>query len=187
MVEKDKKGQYKKDRLTPKQRAFLAAYSETGNISQAAVMAKVARSRHYCWYEKNENYRKAFDEATEIAADRLEQEAWRRAVEGVSEPVFYQGKKVGTVQKYSNTLLIFLLKGAKPEKYKEKSAFEITGKGGGPIAADIKAEINDMTPEERRQRIAELLAKCNGKVDMETNNTAAQASFGGAKLVFVPD
>jgi hypothetical protein len=34
----------------------------------------------------------AWAEAEEIAADRLEAEAWRRAVDGVSEPVIQHGK-----------------------------------------------------------------------------------------------
>ena len=43
--------------------------------------------------------------------DALEAEARRRAVEGVRKPVFYQGVICGWVGEYSDTLLIFLLKG----------------------------------------------------------------------------
>jgi hypothetical protein len=34
--------------------------------------------------------------------------------------VFYQGIQTATVRKYSDTLLIFLLKGRKPERYRER-------------------------------------------------------------------
>jgi hypothetical protein len=34
--------------------------------------------------------------------------------------VFYQGQQFATVRKYSDTLLIFLLKGRKPERYRER-------------------------------------------------------------------
>jgi hypothetical protein len=34
--------------------------------------------------------------------------------------VFYQGQMCATVRKYSDTLLIFLLKGRKPERYREQ-------------------------------------------------------------------
>ena len=51
----------------------------------------------------------------------LEREARRRAVEGVEEPVgFYKGEPSAYVRKYSDTLLIFLMKGARPDKYRDR-------------------------------------------------------------------
>ena len=111
--------------------AFLAAYAETGNISQAAEAAQVGRRSHYRWLARDKRYAEAFAEATEQAGDALEQEARRRAVDGVDEPVFYQGAQCGLVRKYSDTLLIFLLKGVRPEKFKDRH--EHTGKDGGAI------------------------------------------------------
>jgi len=58
--------------------------------------------------------------AAEIGAEALEDEAVRRGHEGWGEPVFYQGQCVATVRKYSDTLLIFLLKGRKPQRYRER-------------------------------------------------------------------
>ena len=66
-------------------------------------------------------------EAREEACDALEAEARRRAVEGVRKPVYYRGEIVGTVKEYSDTLLIFLMKGAMPEKYRENVKIEHTG------------------------------------------------------------
>jgi hypothetical protein len=103
-----------------KKRAFLAAYAEVGNISAACRISNNARSNHYDWLDADETYAHAFVEATEIAGDRLEDEARRRAVEGVTKPIFQGGKEVGEVQEYSDTLLIFLMKGARPEKYRER-------------------------------------------------------------------
>ena len=111
--------------------AFLAAFSTCGNISEAAKLADVERRTHYRWLAKDAAYVKAFDDATEQASDALEQEARRRAVDGVDEPVFYQGSECGVVRKYSDTLLIFLMKGARPDKYRER--FEHTGKDGGEV------------------------------------------------------
>lgn len=47
----------------------------------------------------------------------LEAEARRRGVEGVEEPILFQSKVVTTVRKYSDVLLIFLLKGLRPRRY----------------------------------------------------------------------
>ena len=46
--------------------------------------------------------------------DTLTQEVYRQAVEGIDEPVYYQGKLVDTVKKYSPILLMFLLKREDP-------------------------------------------------------------------------
>ena len=86
----------------------------------ACEAAEVGRSSHYRWLDDPE-YREAFDLAKEDAADILEAEAKRRAVEGVEEPAgWYKGEAGGVVRKYSDTLLIFLLKGLRPEVYRER-------------------------------------------------------------------
>jgi hypothetical protein len=152
----NKNQQHKKGRLKAKQRAFLAVYSEAGNISQAAELANVNRCMHYTWMGKSEKYREAFQGAMEMAADRLEQEARRRAVNGVSEPVFYKGEQCGTIQRYSDTLLIFLLKGIRPEKYRERFGHEITGKDGGPIEVRKYGKLSN---EELDRILAERIAE----------------------------
>ncbi|WP_207706576.1 hypothetical protein [Desulfallas thermosapovorans] len=123
--------------LQQKKRAFLAAFAEVGNITRAAEIAGIDRKNHYDWMKNDPDYPELFYEADQQACDRLEQEARRRAVEGVQKPVFQGGKQVGVVQEYSDTLLIFLLKGAMPEKYKERVHQEHTGKGGGPIQHEV--------------------------------------------------
>ena len=128
----DKTGHYKKIR-SPKKRAFLAALAHTGNITEAADIAHISRSAHYQWLEADPVYAAASKDAMEQAAQRLEAEARRRAVDGVEEPVFYQGKQCGVIKRYSDALLMFLLKGAKPDKYKERTSTELTGAGGKPL------------------------------------------------------
>ena len=53
----------------------------------------------------------------------------------MSEPVFYQGNVAGHVQKYSDTLLIVLLKAHKKELYGDK--LEMTGKDGAPLVQPV--------------------------------------------------
>lgn len=117
----------------------LAAYAQTGNVSAAAKLAEVSRRSHYEWLARDKRYAAAFEEAVDEAADRLETEARRRAVSGVAEPVFYKGEKVGAIQKYSDTLLIFLLKGARPEKYAEWHVHGGKGKRGAILLEEIVA------------------------------------------------
>jgi len=107
--------------MNPHERAFLVAFRATGNVRLACKAASVGRSSHYRWLDKDSEYRAAFDLAKQDAADILEAEAFRRAVEGVEEPVgWYKGVPGGTVRRYSDVLLMFLLKALRPEKYRER-------------------------------------------------------------------
>jgi hypothetical protein len=126
-----------------KKAAFLAAYSQLGNLTAAAKASDVHRQRHYEWMKDDPDYPERFKQAHAEACDHLESEARRRAVEGVEKPVFHKGVICGTVQEYSDTLLIFLMKGALPEKYRER--MEHSGPGGGaiPLAALGDAGLDD--------------------------------------------
>jgi hypothetical protein len=122
--------------------AFLAAYGRLGIVVAAAKAAKVARAAHYKWL-KGPEYKTAFAAAQEDAIGVLEIEAHKRAVEGVEEPVIWQGKicfepqrdpngqiKYGkngrplpsttplTIRRKSDALLMFVLKKLDPS-YRE--------------------------------------------------------------------
>lgn len=109
---------------------FLDAYAGTGNVSAAAKLAGVGRRTHYDWIREDTEYQGAYAEAVDEAGDRLEMEARRRAVSGVREAVWHKGVQCGSVQRYSDTLLIFLLKGARPEKYADHHVHAGKGRGG---------------------------------------------------------
>lgn len=116
-----------------KKRAFLSAYSECGNVVRAAEAAGVHRSSHHHWAKADEAYAQAFAEAERQAGVLLEAEARRRAAEGLIRKKFLRtgapvidpatGEQY-VEHEYSDTLLIFLLKGALPEKYREGWDFE---------------------------------------------------------------
>jgi len=103
-----------------KKRAFLVAFAELGVITYACRAAQIPRATYYVWMERDERFVMLRNQAEAIAIEKMEAEAHRRAVYGVDKPVFYQGARVATMKEYSDVLLIFLLKGAKPEKYKER-------------------------------------------------------------------
>jgi hypothetical protein len=107
---------------------FLAALSEGYAVKYACIAAGVTRSRVYAWRDEDAGFRAAWDAALADGTETLEQEARRRAVEGTEEPIYQQGNLIGTVRKYSDTLLIFLLKGRKPDTYRDNVAVDHKGK-----------------------------------------------------------
>jgi hypothetical protein len=97
-------------------------------------MAGIDRGTHYDWLQKDPEYRAQFEAATDQAAQALEDEAVRRAYEGVERPVTVAGKRE-LVREYSDTLLIFLLKGLRPAKYRER--YDVVVEAGDSLVRAI--------------------------------------------------
>ena len=73
---------------------FLEALAETGSVSTAVAIAGTSRTRVYDLRKTDPAFASAWQDAEEIAADRLEDEARRRAIEGVPKPLVSAGKVV---------------------------------------------------------------------------------------------
>lgn len=115
-------------KLTLKKREkFVEILSKTSNVSEAAKSVGMSRTAVYHARELDKAFALAWDDAVETGLDALEREAIRRGMEGVEEPVFYEGVEVARVRKYSDTLLIFMLKGGRPAKYRDNQMIEHKG------------------------------------------------------------
>ncbi len=159
---------------TPKKRAILAAYCVTANITLAAKAAGIHRCCHYNWMQSDEQYVEAFARCKEIAADTLESEAIRRAKDGVERLKFHQGVLIHVPARdadgnqmfdddgepmlvpyveheYSDVLLIFLLKGLMPEKYRERYEHTMTKKSDEHL--DVYGKTKKQLRAEAAQRI----------------------------------
>lgn len=130
----------KKGQSFVKKKAFLAAYAATGNMTLSAKAAKIPRSSHFDWLKAERNlpagereYTNAFEDIQESVAQTLEDEAVRRAHEGVKRPVMYrgapvkQGRRILYEVEYSDQLLLALLKRFRPAAYREHLTTEHTG------------------------------------------------------------
>ena len=129
--------------------AFLEALSSGMSITAAAKHAGVGRRTAFDHRQRDEEFALAWHEAAEAGADLLEDEARRRAAEGTLKPVYQGGKLVGEIREFSDTLLIFLLKGKRPEVYRENVKVEHSGK--------IAHDVTGMSLEEL-ERLADQLA-----------------------------
>lgn len=113
---------------------FLDELRNHGNRTTASRAIGVSYNTVDRWREGDADFDRAYEEALEEAADLLEQEARRRAVEGTTRKRYDKdGNLISEEQVYSDSLLSKLLDGAKPDKYKQRVASEMTGAGGTPL------------------------------------------------------
>lgn len=116
-------------KFTPRARKrFIQTLRDTCNISAAARTVPMSRRNVYELREKFPDFAAEMDEAIETATDMLEAEARRRGMHGYDEPVFYKGKKVAAVRRYSDHLLEQLLKAHRPERFRERYDVNVRGK-----------------------------------------------------------
>ncbi len=103
-----------------KRKVFLKVLANTASVAAAAKACGYQDTSVLQAYRRdNEDFAEDWNNALESAANVLEAEMVRRAVDGVLEPVFFKGGVVGHIRKYSDTLLQFALRGMKPEVYRE--------------------------------------------------------------------
>lgn len=129
---------------------FLDEMARTGVIADACRAAQIRYSTYRRWLQ-DEEFAEAFEDAKQEAADALESEARRRAIEGVTRAkVIGSGDNAMFIeeQQYSDTLLLALLKAHKPDKFADRSKTEIT-------SPDDAFKPND--PTQAAARLASIL------------------------------
>jgi hypothetical protein len=103
-------------RTQERRRKFITSLMETGgNVSRSCNLAGLGRRSAYDWRRDDPEFAAEWDEAVNIGLDALEAEARRRAFEGIEEPVFYKGEICGHIRKYSDALIMFMLKAYRPQ------------------------------------------------------------------------
>jgi hypothetical protein len=98
----------------------LQALRDGETVSAAVELAGYSRRSVYEWREADAEFREAWEDAYEQGTEALENIAAQRA------------------RDKSDTLLIFLLKSRKPERFADKHQLEHTGEGGGPLQVTIR-------------------------------------------------
>lgn len=89
-----------------KKAQFLKVLEEKYSVYHACKTIKIHRGTAYDWRAADEEFAKAWDEALKVAEEKLEASAYERAMKG------------------DKILTIFMLKGMKPDKYKDRIEHE---------------------------------------------------------------
>lgn len=109
------------ENVKKRQRIWLSAYSNCGNVRVVSAATGIARSIHNEWLRSDPEYAEQFELAKQDVVDMFEEEADRRAYHGVRRKKFYPlSKRTYYELEYSDTLLIVRLKALAPEKYRER-------------------------------------------------------------------
>jgi len=150
------------------QTRFLAAFAESCSVQKAARWAGVHRQCHYDWLELDPSYPRRFSEARARAAQTLEDEAVRRAKDGVKKVLFYKGEpiklkdgSIATEVVYSDRLLERLLEANDPERFRHNIQ---------------QTNITEMDPSTLTEAQLELLAKWYMKQVLGTDDPKVMAS-----------
>lgn len=137
-------------RSPEKDRIFLETLANAQSVAASCRVAGYERRRVYEWRDKDEEFAKAWADAEEAGTDKLEDEAKRRAEEGVARIILHEGKpviigytadgdpclpedkdcartEILRESRHSDTLMIFLLKARRPEKYRERQDHTVSG------------------------------------------------------------
>ncbi|MBN2326733.1 MAG: hypothetical protein JXR73_06230 [Candidatus Omnitrophica bacterium] len=139
-------------------KTFIKVMQDCGIVSIAAKAAGISRQTAYNHRHTDSDFATQWDDAIRQASEVLEFEARRRAFEGVLEPVYYRGEVVGQVRKYSDTLIIFLLKGLKPNMYRDNFSVDING-SIEKLVKIINEECPDRASAIRRRIQTDLLGE----------------------------
>ena len=127
-----------------------------GVVREATKKAGVSYASPWLWCQDNALFAQLEATAKEIGADALVKAAYQRAVDGLTRKKF---TKDGTPimdpatgqqyveREYSDTLLMFLLKGALPKTYRENISAELSGPNGGPVPVQVYLPQKEPTPD----------------------------------------
>lgn len=146
---------------------FLLSLAKGDTIRQACETAGVDYSTAYSARGRDPDFFAQWDAAYEEGSDRLEEEAWRRAKEGTQEAVYFQGKVVGYQTRFSDQLLVELLRARRPDKYRQRQEVRHAG-DARPLTADdlelARSLGEDPSLEDSFENLARALkAKTDGR------------------------
>ncbi len=103
----------RRDGWTPaRQRDFIDALMACGSVSMAACYAGMSAKSAYRLRARGDaaSFADAWDEALEVAIDRVEARALDRATNGTRDPVFFGGRQIGSRMRYDDRLALAVLR-----------------------------------------------------------------------------
>lgn len=110
-----------------KKRLFLDHLKKCGFKSTAAAKVNMTRSNITYHEKKDPVFAEEIEKALLMFEASIDEAAYKRGVEGIDKPVWFQGKIVGYDKNYSDRMLEFSARTVNPEKYGQTNKVEMSG------------------------------------------------------------
>lgn len=123
---------------------FLTMIANGKSITAACEWLEISRSAVHKWIREDETFSDAYNEALEMANDRIRDEVDRRAIRGVRR-IRYSGGRWVNEREYSDRLLEKMMTARLPE-YKEKE-------GPGVVVNNNTMNVVQLTEEQLMQAL----------------------------------
>jgi len=143
-------------RVDPKSRSFKNTLFKNlikcaGAVNKALALCKIRKKDFYLALKKYPEFKREYERMRDYSLGIAEDEAVRRAVEGVERPVFYKGEICGVTQEFSDYLLLKLLAAYRNNwRYSYGSEAEVSSaplkvdfRRKDPKESDIKSDAKD--------------------------------------------
>ena len=135
----------RQSKMTPqKKRKIIETIKKNGG-NQNAACAKVGVNfaTHYYHRKHDEVYAEKVEQAIQEACQEVEEAITHRAIDGVDEPIYFQGQLVGYKKAYSDNLLMERARALLPERYGKRQ--------------DVNINQNISVSESAKNKLADLL------------------------------
>lgn len=161
-------------RLTSEQVAaakekLVDAVTRLGTPYQACSKLGISYWTHRSWLRSDEVYACAIEDAIEMNTEMLEDAAIKRAVHGTSQPIYANGEIVGHRTVSHDQLMMFLLKGRRPDAYRNGSCSVVD-----VVVANTKSKSPNLSANDKIPRMRDAMEKL-GYSPSEIEETIARA------------
>lgn len=155
--------------------AFLKLFRDTGFVYQTSKQLGIDPLTVHNWINKDPVFASKMQQANEEITEKCETAALLRAVNGILQPVFQGGKKVGEIRVYSDRLLELILKARNRRKYSDRPENEFDERIGDRLIAMMSNHFVNVV-----RRIApDICPHCKTKLAISTKISEEMMALSG--------
>ena len=164
-----------------RQRRFIEALAQTGCVAEAARAAQMSLDACYKLRHRPnaQEFRRAWEQALDLACELLEDLAMTRAIEGTEQPVYYFGEQIGMRRVHNDRLIMFLLRNRRAARYAADSvrnADEMIRVRIEKLKAEWRKEWEAERRVESRDNSEAVVLSINKKLELMRQRTLAAMS-----------
>ena len=158
------------------QQRFLEALANGWTVRAASTLTGRHHSSFYELRKADDSFADLWTEAWEAGTQAIEQEAFRRAVEGYEEVTKDgDGNVMRRVRRYDSALLQTLLKARRPEAYRDNATVQVAQINAAPVEVRHKhgQTIEDMLAVARKELNPRQAAELGLAIGLSATEIAA--------------